>query len=724
MNNNSNGNSVRLSLHELDEQELNNSLEYVTAYARMGLAVVPNKDKKPLLKGWSSKILAEDELPRHFDNGQNVGLINGEPAGGLVVVDMDVPEALKIADKFLPNTLRSGRKSTPGAHIWYAAHRAKTKRYEDTDSRVLLEIRSDGCQTLVEPSRHPGGEHYRWERNGGQEPAEISAEELESRCTELATATVVARHMPPVGGRHEYAKAVIGFLMRRLGKEATLEIARAAWHAADADSADALADLEGIAKDTERRLAEGENVFGAPAVSDLVPRLPELLNRWWGWGGNEHAEAGNVADRNGAPTDDVLRDRFSEAYPHHAYGLSQWKGYEDGVWTPVPELMVKRRIMNVLVEAKPEGVKPNSGKLSSVHELLRVELAVEDGLWDSDPDILVCGNGALHIPTGELLPHSPEHYATGAVPYDYDAHAEAPTWHRVLDEVLGKDIARFFQEYAGYAATPDTSLETALWLCGQPGGGRSTILMGLETMLGSRASVLGLDELESSRFALAEVLGKFLLTATEQPAGYMKISHVLNALISGEPLQAERKFRDPFTLVPRCKIAWAMNDVPRLKSANDGLFRRVKVIQLDPIPEEERDPEIKKKIREEGAGILNWALEGLGRLRERGRFEMPEDVRKATEQFRLANDVPKMFVDEACIVSDAEGCEVQSQKLYEAYRAWCKDNGHTPMSSTAVAREWARLGFGKRKLNGRAIYTGVKVDLGWISARESQPRSW
>src|SRR5215211_5338128 len=147
MNNNSNGDSVRLSLHELDEQELNNGLEYAAAYARIGLAVVPNKDKKPLLKGWPSMRLAEDEISCHFDNGQNVGLLNGEPAGGLVVVDMDVPEALTIADKFLTKTLRSGRESTPGAHAWYAAHRAKTKRYQDTDNRVLLEIRSDGCQT-------------------------------------------------------------------------------------------------------------------------------------------------------------------------------------------------------------------------------------------------------------------------------------------------------------------------------------------------------------------------------------------------------------------------------------------------------------------------------------------------------------------------------------------------------------------------------------------------
>ncbi|CAA9448057.1 hypothetical protein AVDCRST_MAG82-3523 [uncultured Rubrobacteraceae bacterium] len=423
----------------------------------------------------------------------------------------------------------------------------------------------------------------------------------------------------------------------------------------------------------------------------MVPGLPELLARWWGWNESDRSRIGGVAGGEGAPTDDVLRDRFFEANPGHAYGQGDWKKYENGLWLPEPEFSIKRRIVAALEAAKPEGVRPTSGKLSSVHELARVDAAVEDELWDSDPDILVCRNGALHIPTRKLLPHSPDHYATGAVPYDYDPDAEAPTWMRVLGEVLGEDLAAFFQEFAGYAATPDTRLETALWLCGQPGGGRSTLLSGLGAMLGPRVGVLGLGEIERNRFALSQLPGKFLLTATEQPGGYMRASHVLNTLISGEPLQVERKFRDPFTLVPRCKICWAMNEIPRLKSASDGLFRRVKVIQLDPIPESERDPEIKKKVEEEGSGILNWSLDGLERLRERGRFEIPKAVREATEGFRLTNDVPKMFVKEVCITDEADACKMQAQELYKAYRGWCRDNGHQPKSATAMATEWVRL---------------------------------
>src|SRR5215218_1739997 len=718
MNNNSNGDSVRLSLHELDEQELNNGLEYAAAYARMGLAVVPNKDKKPLLRGWPSKILAEDELPRHFDNGQNVGLVNGEASGSLVAVDMDVPEALTIADEFLPKTLRSGRESTPGAHAWYVAHGANTKKYQDANGTVLLEIRSDGCQTLVEPSRHPGGEHYLWERKGAQEPAEISTEDLARRCTELATATVVARHMPEVGGRHEYAKAVIGFLMRRLSKEATLKLARAAWHTADAGSADALADLEGIAKDAERRLSEGGNVFGARTLSEMVPGLPGLLSRWRGWSEGEQTD--DEARGKRVPTHDELRDRWIESRENPtAYGQSKWHRYRDGFWVSVYEETINGEIDEVLVAAKPESIRPTFGIRSSVEQLARAKTFVPDEVWDANDDILVCQNGTLVISRGTIREHRADDYALGAVPYEFDPDAQAPVFQRFLSTTV-PEAARFLQEFAGYCLTVDTSHELAVWLYGPPGAGKSTLIEGYKAMLGHRAGLLGLADIQRSRFALAKLPGKTLVEATEQPSEYLSVTHLLNAIISGEEVPIEEKFKPAYTCIPGAKILWAMNTLPTIKDANSGLFRRVKVVPFPGLGVQP-DPVVKEAVMGEGAGILTWALEGLRRLNERGHFEIPESVRAATEEFKRTSDVPKMFVEEACVVS--EDCESKPQPLYDAYRHWCLVNGHKPMSSTAVAKEWLRLGFEKSPpRQGYRYYLGIEVDPAWISDQMDYPR--
>lgn len=127
----------------------------------------------------------------------------------------------------------------------------------------------------------------------------------------------------------------------------------------------------------------------------------------------------------------------------------------------------------------------------------------------------------------------------------------------------------------------------------------------------------------------------------------MQCSHVLNAIISGELVHVDRKFREPVDIRPHAKIAWAMNDMPRVPDAGDGLFRRVKVIKF-PKLEADADPRVKETIETEGAGILNWALAGLARLRANHRFTIPPCVADATHDFQQTNDVPAVFVSECC----------------------------------------------------------------------------
>ncbi len=422
-----------------------------------------------------------------------------------------------------------------------------------------------------------------------------------------------------------------------------------------------------------------------------------------------------------APTDDELAARWLQAHPLTAWGLGEFRRYAGGIWPVLPLDTVRREIKAVLEGAKYEGIRPTARLLASVLELARVEIAQPAEVWDADIDILVCLNGALHIPTGTLQAHSPEHLATSRLPFAYDPAAVAPVWQAVLTRCV-PDAHAFLQEFAGYALTADTRHELAVWLAGQPGGGKSTILAGLEAMLGARVlASLGLADIEKSRFALTNLPGKTLAISTEQPGGYLAASAVLNALISGEPITVDRKFRDPVTIVPRAKVMWALNELPRVGSDGVGLFRRVKVVKLPPIPEAERDPNVKEQVKQEGAGILNWALEGLARLRQRGRFEIPQVVKEATDHFRETNDIPAVFVAECCKTGVNETTKkpyrAQSSLLYGAYAQWCKDNGHKPQSATSIADDWLRLGFEKKPANGRVWWHGV----GMVVEGRAQP---
>jgi putative DNA primase/helicase len=411
------------------------------------------------------------------------------------------------------------------------------------------------------------------------------------------------------------------------------------------------------------------------------------------------------------PTDDELRDRWLERHPGTAYGLGEWRRYKAGVWSVVEEDTIAAEIVKILEEAKGEGIRPTRNAMASVMELARVKTFIPDDRWDCNPDIVPCKNGVLNSQTVILSPHRPDNYLTSALPFDYDPKATAATWDYFLKTTV-PDAAPFLQEYAGECLTTDTRFELALWLTGPRGSGKSTFEEGLIAMNGDRATVLGLADIERSRFSLYNLRGKTLAIASEQPALYIQSSHILNAIISGEILTIERKFKDPIDLRTHVKIVWAMNELPRVPDAGNGLFRRVKVIKFPAIPEEQRNPQIKELIKGEGAGILNWALEGLRRLRDRGRFDIPACVKGATEHFQETNDIPAVFVADCCLIGD--GLKVRSGLLYEEYKAWCETNGHKAKSSTSIADDWDRLGFQKKKEPSGMFWHGIGLTSGQL----------
>src|SRR4051794_16710600 len=191
--------------------------EFAKKYLDRNLAVIPIPagQKGPVLPDWQKLRIQPEDVPQYFNGKpQNLGVLLGEPSGGLVDVDLDVPEATTIAGRFLPPTLTSGRESAPDSHWWYRAPGTVTDKWKDTDGKMLVEVRSTGCQTLVEPSVHPDGEGYLWQRASDLGIADSSPEDLGRACRQLATAVLLARHLPPVGGRHDYAMAVAGYLLR------------------------------------------------------------------------------------------------------------------------------------------------------------------------------------------------------------------------------------------------------------------------------------------------------------------------------------------------------------------------------------------------------------------------------------------------------------------------------------------------------------------------------
>ncbi len=204
------------------QSDYNTPIEAARAYLTRGWRVVPApyRQKRPVLDGWPNLQLTEADLPQHFGRGPvNLGVLLGEPSGGLVDIDLDSPEARALAPEFLPETRAVfGRAGKRRSHWLYIAEPAPASAKfqgpdkQGPDQTVLVELRSIGLQMIFPPSVHPSGERVTWESDG--EPARVDGETLVWAVQRLAGAALLARHWPARGARQDFALALAGALLR------------------------------------------------------------------------------------------------------------------------------------------------------------------------------------------------------------------------------------------------------------------------------------------------------------------------------------------------------------------------------------------------------------------------------------------------------------------------------------------------------------------------------
>ena len=403
------------------------------------------------------------------------------------------------------------------------------------------------------------------------------------------------------------------------------------------------------------------------------------------------------------PSHDELAALWKNERSLTTFGFGRFHRYKYGFWQPVDEMIIQTEIFEILKRQKKYGINPSASLLNSITKLAQVVAWIEPSRWNWMRDYICFTNGVLYYPTRTFSQNSEDYYFTTGLGYEYSPTATCPNFMRALDTTIpqAKD---FLQEFIGYALTMDTLQEIAVWLYGPPGCGKSTILTGIQAALGFMAGSLDLSSLQNSNFGLANLPGKTLLFANEQPSLYLKITSKLNSLISGELIRIEEKYKPAYYVIPHAKLIWAMNELPKIPSISNGLFRRVKVIEFPPLDESRKDTSLKKLVNDEGPGILNWALDGLDRLTKRGRFEIPTSVLESTNNFVRENDSPALFLEE--YREERKNQRIQSSILHNAYKIWCEENKMEPISIHAIKEHWVKLKLLEKHINGKIYWEG------------------
>lgn len=400
-----------------------------------------------------------------------------------------------------------------------------------------------------------------------------------------------------------------------------------------------------------------------------------------------------------------------------AYTLRSWKDdfyeWQNGCWMRLSDAEMKRKVtkhmqaLNDNSQDSEQQITVTAHKVNNVLLNLKGRIGIPEATeLNTWPDLrekiyntIAVNNGLLMIrKNGKEQPHTIEHtpkfFGVVKLPFDFDPNAICPRWLNFLDEVMQSDreFILLLQQFAGYLFRTDLRLQKFLLCCGEGSNGKTVFFDVVAALVGKE----NVSEVPLYRFgypfSLFYTLGK-VVNMTHESSSIIEdeAETILKSFVTGDTLQFERKFKDPLFARPTAKIMVATNALPRFNDKTRAIWRRILLIPFDKvIADEAQITDLAEKLKIELPGILNWALEGLKKLNEAGRFIEPEKQKELIEGYRKDCDPSRAFLLDNYMFSP-NGYVTPSKEVYEQYRQYCIDNGYKALGSRFFGRQVKRV---------------------------------
>ena len=415
--------------------------------------------------------------------------------------------------------------------------------------------------------------------------------------------------------------------------------------------------------------------------------------------------------------DDALDDKRMARYlaqewaddVAHSCGLGWFVRETGGLWSPAPDgVEVRNRIRRRLTESN---IAKPSVKTRDVARELADELNVVADAWNGG-DVLGLPDGrVVNLDTGEIRDATRDervYQRLAVVPEP----GEPSEWLRVLGETFAElaqpeRVIEYIRWWFRYSLGESCHDESILFLQGPPGSGKSTICDVWTYIAGDYAATR-----EGGRLAghsnqhtqwLAGLAGKRLVRVGELSDGVRWDTGPINALASGETIEANRMRQDSIEFQSVSKLLITSNHKPSANSQS-GLFRRLRVVECRHVADPP-DEGLKPRLRLEAGRILRWVLDAGERP------AVPADIRNAGAAYQAESDAIGDWLD-ARTVLDPNGI-TPSADLWKDYRRWCDTMMTDPLRKSrfdVLLTEKFSKSYSKR-VDGRVVKCRIGVRL-------------
>jgi len=425
---------------------------------------------------------------------------------------------------------------------------------------------------------------------------------------------------------------------------------------------------------------------------------------------DEETKIGDLNDRQKAAHVWMLIKESDEAHVRVNRDNDELWGYnpDKGIWEPNGERVLRHAARKAL-----GAVNYGGNVLEELKNQVRADPEAE--IWNDefglDPGTVAVKNGLLDLEkayngdTDDALRElKPEDYALTRLTVNYDPDADGSTWKPFVGEVVESSMIQTIQEYIGYCLHRENLYERALLLVGGGENGKTTFLNTISEFLGDD-NVTGVSPFDfGEKPSLARMHGSLANISVELEGGSLQGKNLANfkKLTGDDKVEAKRLYKEPFDFYYDGGMLFATNEVPNVPVSDDdtAFWRRWIIVHFDnqfPEGSDKRDPTLGKRLKEPEnlSAVLNWAIEGWGRLMENESFDnVPATPDETRRKWQSWGDSVEYFLSNVA-ETDAEAPNISTAEAWEVYRAWCQEKGHdfVGQSKFTNAAKDANLGY-------------------------------
>lgn len=413
----------------------------------------------------------------------------------------------------------------------------------------------------------------------------------------------------------------------------------------------------------------------------------------------------------------------------------KWFEWNGKVWLRDRTLNVfteiRRLCKQVAAQSDDRRVAANLRKakmVAAVEQLCRCDDAFKatGDQWDSDPWLLNTPAGTVDLTTGTLRPAKREDYCTKqtSVP---PAEGEPGLFLAFLRQIMGGDesLVDYVLRLFGYCLTGSTKEQVFAFFYGTGANGKGTLTGLMGDILADYAKTAALETFIATHTPhhstdVAGLRGSRLVVVPETEGGRHWAEAKLKTLTGGDRISARLMRQDFFEYTPQFKIVISGNHKPNLRTVDEAIRRRLHLVPFSvTIPEDQRDPHLREKLRAEAPQILSLLIKGCLEWQRLGGLEPPARVREATESYLEEQDSFASWIEEKCEIG--KSFRSFPAELYASWKAYADAAGELPGSMKDFGSKLAARGFVRHKSNGKRFIVGIKVREG--QANESR-RPW